>query len=257
MRMPCSSPDALIHELGITEPSELDLEAIAFHCGAHVRYRPLDGCAARIIGKGDHAIISVDVSCSPERKRFSVAHELGHWINDRGGTYLACAAGDITSAPRGQVVREKLANQFAAELLLPHSMFKPRARNRPITFDTVKDLADEFSTSRTATAIRLVQLGSLPGMVACYDQTGRKWFQRGPDVPEFFYPVKELNPDTDAFEVLFGNATQQRPSLADAGSWIDRRDAGNYNLIEHSIRIRDSVLTLLWWKNEAQIREAG
>lgn len=41
--------ERLLQELGITEPSEIDLDAIAFHAGARVRYRPLDGCEARIM----------------------------------------------------------------------------------------------------------------------------------------------------------------------------------------------------------------
>lgn len=251
-----SSPDSILNQLGITEPSEIDLEAIAFYCGTFVEYRKLDGCAARIIGKDDQGIISVDSACSPERQRFSVAHELGHWMYDRGGTYQTCQVGDITSVPNS-IDREKRANQFAADLLMPNSMFKPRAKNRPISFNTVNDLAGEFCSSRTATAIRLVQLGSLPGMVVCFGQSGRKWFQRGPYVPNIFYPLKELSHDTEAFEVLFSNVTQHMPTLADAGSWIDRPDAGKYTVMEHSIKIGEDVLTLLWWKNEAQIEDAS
>ena len=44
------SPESLIDELGITEPDEIDVEAIAYHCGALIQYRHLDGCAARIVG---------------------------------------------------------------------------------------------------------------------------------------------------------------------------------------------------------------
>jgi hypothetical protein len=52
--------ERLLQELGVTEPGEIDLEAIAFHLGAHVRYRTLDGCEARIIGSNDTAIITVN-----------------------------------------------------------------------------------------------------------------------------------------------------------------------------------------------------
>lgn len=37
----------VLKELGVTEPSEIDVDAIAWSLGARVKYRPLDGCEAR------------------------------------------------------------------------------------------------------------------------------------------------------------------------------------------------------------------
>ena len=45
-----SPAERLLQELGVTEPDEIDLEAIAYYVNARVRYRRLDGCEARIIG---------------------------------------------------------------------------------------------------------------------------------------------------------------------------------------------------------------
>lgn len=70
--------ERLLRGLGITEPQEIDVEAIAWELGARIKYRPLDNCEARIIGKGDRAIITVNSRSWPRRQRFSVAHELGH-----------------------------------------------------------------------------------------------------------------------------------------------------------------------------------
>lgn len=42
-------PPELLRDLGIREPKDLDIEAIAEYCGATVVYRPLEGCEARII----------------------------------------------------------------------------------------------------------------------------------------------------------------------------------------------------------------
>ena len=61
----------LLDELGVNGPEEIDIEAIAHHCGCKVRYRHLDGCAARLVGAGDQAIISVDEDSGPERRRYS------------------------------------------------------------------------------------------------------------------------------------------------------------------------------------------
>ena len=46
---------ALLEELGISEPQEINIEAIAECCGATIIYEPLKGCEARILGHGDRA----------------------------------------------------------------------------------------------------------------------------------------------------------------------------------------------------------
>ena len=54
------SPQRLLDELGITEPEDIEIEPIAFHVGALIKYAPLMGCEARILGAGDRAIITVN-----------------------------------------------------------------------------------------------------------------------------------------------------------------------------------------------------
>lgn len=80
----------LLKELGITEPSEIDIEAIAQHCDATVTYGNLSGSEARIVGSEDSAIITVNQSTSRGRERFSAAHELAHWLRDAGEVALLC-----------------------------------------------------------------------------------------------------------------------------------------------------------------------
>jgi Zn-dependent peptidase ImmA (M78 family) len=153
---------ALLDDLGITEPDEIMIEALAAHCGATIIEQPLSGCEARLIGYGDKAIITVNSSSSIERRRFSAAHELGHWVRDKGRVAAACSEEMLVTRWQDKD-RETSANRFAANLLLPDRIFRPRAKNRPITLHTVQELGFAFKTSITATAIRVVELGSIPG----------------------------------------------------------------------------------------------
>src|SRR5437867_9520652 len=82
--------ETILEELGIENPEDIDVEAIAQYCGATVVYEDLGGCEARILGYGDRAIIAVNESSPRVRQRFSVGHELGHWMNDRGRASFAC-----------------------------------------------------------------------------------------------------------------------------------------------------------------------
>lgn len=248
--------DALLEELGITEPEEIDVEAIAYHCGAIVKYRPLNGCAARIVGSDDRAIITVDDASIPGRQRFSIGHELGHWMRDRGKAAFLCKDKDLASSWSYRSDPESMANRYAADLLMPMFMFKPAAGDQPITFNTVSALAEQFQVSKTAAAIRLVEAGIYPAIVACYGKAGRKWFSRGPDVPDSIWPVDELDHETAAFELLFGGIEQDRPTTSDASSWVTHRDSDRYTIVESSIKTGDdSIVTLIWWKNESQITD--
>ena len=91
--MKLSPAERLLRLYGIVAPGQIDLEVIAFDQGVSVKRRPLTGCEARILGRGDRAIITVDNRQSKTRQRFSTAHELGHWHHHRGKT-LACRSTD-------------------------------------------------------------------------------------------------------------------------------------------------------------------
>jgi hypothetical protein len=246
------SPVELLDDLGVTEPDEIIIEALAAHCGATVIQQPLSGCEARLIGYGDKAIITVNSSSSLERRRFSAAHELGHWLRDRGKVSAACSEEMLAAQWQGKD-RESGANRFAANLLLPEHIFRSRAKNRPITLPTVRGLGSVFKTSITATAIRVVELGSLPGMVLCSNTKGRLWFVRGPDVPEVLFPLRAPGKGSVAYDLLQGKREIESAEV-DADSWIDHLDAARYTVHEDSIYIaKGLVLTMLWWKDESQI----
>ena len=240
-----TAAERLLQDLGITEPSEIDLEAIAFHLGARVRYRKLEGCEARIIGRNDAAIITIGKDCSDRRRRFSLAHEIGHWTHHKGQT-LVCRVEEST--PQGKMSPERVANNYAADLLMPRYLFDPAARVYPkLNFKTVHEIADTFHTSRSATAIRLVESGHSPAFLVCHGLKGRKWFARGPDVPPRWFPRDDLDADSFAFGVLYGKKPDDpMPRIIDADAWFDRRDAGKFTVHEQTIRTAtDEILTLV------------
>jgi Zn-dependent peptidase ImmA (M78 family) len=89
------------------------------------------------------------------RQRFTVAHELGHWIchaQERPEAAPAyCRADEIGPDPQAKV-REREANIFAAELLMPENAVRSRA-------DDEHDLAARFGVSQEAMAWRLYNFG--------------------------------------------------------------------------------------------------
>jgi hypothetical protein len=139
IRNDLTAPELLLQELGVTESNDIDLEPIAYHIGCEVRYRRLDGCEACILGAGDRAIITITTYTSKTRQRFSLSHELGHWHYHRGRSSI-CRPDDIASQTRSPLDRERIADGYAADLLLPRYLFEPRliGAARP-SFTTLSD----------------------------------------------------------------------------------------------------------------------
>lgn len=217
-------------------------------------YQHLRGCEARIVGTATRAIITVNDAAPLPRRRFSIGHELGHWMHDRRKVAFACEAASIGSPWDEVLDPEAKANRYAANLLMPVKMFKPRAAGRPMEFATVRALAETFQTSLTATAIRLMEQGSFPALLVCTDAAGRRlWFTRGANVPETVWPLDEPGRNTVAHDLLTGGAATS-PENVYADQWLARTDRHAYRLQEDSIKgPAGQVLSLLWWTNEAPL----
>lgn len=247
--------EQLLQELGVTEPKEIDLEAIAYYVGARIRHRPLNGCEARIVGSGNQAIITVNANSPYRRNRFSIAHELGHWKHHRG-TCLVCRAED--DRRRTATSPEHVANKYASDLLLPRYLFRPIARQFPKpTLGNIKTISDEFEVSLTAAAIRYVDEDYASALLVCHSTKGIKWFVRAPSVPARWFPRDDLDAASFAFGILHGNnLADPMPRKIGADAWFSRQEAANFDVFEQSVRSgNDEVLTLLHIRNEEMLEE--
>lgn len=248
--------EQLLQSLGVTDPRDIDLEAIAFDQGAMVKYRPLNGCEARIVGYGDRAVITVDNRRLKSRVRFSTAHELGHWHSHRGRSVM-CRPEDIGNPSRSPIDPERVADSYAADLLLPRYLFVPRADTLGrTTFEALDRLTEEFSTSITATAIRLVEYGPEPAMLVCHGPFGRKWFNRPRNIPERWFPREDLDADSYGFDVLHGDLRRSRRALIGADAWFERRGADQFELYEQTFKVSDDeILTILVFKDDEMLED--
>lgn len=227
------------------------MEAIAWHLGAKVKYERLEHCEARIVGADDAAIITVNKKASHQRQRFSICHELGHWIYHRR-RMLLCQADEIERPSMESSNMERAADRFASELLMPSYLFAPIAQSfgRP-SMHVVRKLSEVFNTSQTATAIRLVETNQQPLILVSYGRGGRRWFTRSQTVSRDWMPNSELRSTSSAFNMIFGKGSQAMPPRSmDASAWFNRWDASRFELVEESVRVAAAeVLTLLSFKD--------
>lgn len=100
---------------------------------------------------GPKHVIVVNANDSPERRRFTICHEIGHLVlglpTAHDGTF------HIESYAK-RAPSEILCDVFAAELLLPWRHFGPRLEDLEITFESITGLADDFEASLTCTGSR-------------------------------------------------------------------------------------------------------
>jgi hypothetical protein len=250
---PVTPAERVLMTLGITEPKDIDLDAIAWTRGAVVNYRPIDRCEATIVGSKRRAVISVNSRSMPERRRFSLAHELGHWHHHRGRV-LFCGKKDVCNFANDALNPERQADGFASDLILPSYMVDPRLRKmKRLTLSAARELADEFCASLTATLFKVTQLNRFPIVIVCHSKTRRRWFERAPMIQPWWFPAKFLDPQTFAADMLFKSASEQEfPRKMPADAWFDFKGCDRFEVEEQSFLLPDEeVLTVLKLPDEA------
>lgn len=248
--------EALISELGISAPQEIDVEAIAMDSGVEVQYARLSGCEASLVGFEDRAIATINPSSVRGRERFSIAHEIGHWHLHRGRSFQ-CRADDADLNLASDRVVEKEADTFAAHLLMPQPIFLPLVKQigNP-NFKQLGDLAASFETSLMATALRLVNVNTLPVIVASYTKGGRRWSLPAADIPKRWFMKRELDEDTLTFDLLHKGTEVRYLGKTPADAWFQNDDAGRYEVLEQSVMSKaGDALVLLYL--EPKMMEAG
>lgn len=257
MNRKLSLAERTLQELGVERPDEIDLEAIAWELGARVKYRQLHSCEARIVGRGDRAIITVDEDAIPRRQRFSIAHELGHWHFHRGRC-LICRSDEIGDARRSVTDPERVADDYASDMLIPRYMLDPliRGMTRP-TLKAIRDVSDAFNASLTATLLKIVEFDHFPIIVICHSTSGRRWFRRAACIPERWFPRQDLDHETFAFTALFGGKPDTGgPRRIPAEAWFDGLEARHFDVFEETFQVaKDQICTVLFINDPKMLRE--
>jgi predicted transcriptional regulator len=112
-----------------------------------------------------------ECACSRGRRRFTIAHECGHWVLHIAGNHaVCCRAQDVAEQEIDDTAkvlqlrrREAEANAFARELLMPEPLVHEQAR---ATNCNLAAMAERFYVSVPAIRLRLLTLGLLPTWMA-------------------------------------------------------------------------------------------
>ncbi len=156
--LPLAEASRIWNLYGLKAPEEMVLEDLAMAMNIFVVDARLDSAAARLVRKGDYGLIRVsDQIRYSGQRRFAIAHEIGHFqLHKKVSQLLACTDADIQVSYRSSPY-EIEASIFAGALLMPTEVFRERVGRQLPRADVIKDLAQQFDTSLTATALRYVE----------------------------------------------------------------------------------------------------
>lgn len=160
------SPAALaarIHELDPDLPVDFSIEEVCRRLDIEgIEDKSVSSFAAMLLMHPDKAWGSIVAAqgTPPRRRRFSIGHELGHFLllshRPRDGAQFACSHADLRLENTREANRAKKmeaeANRFAAQLLMPPARIRANLRTRRPDLAEVLRLADKFNISKAAMA---------------------------------------------------------------------------------------------------------
>lgn len=130
-----------------------------------VRVVPLEEVEdARLVHRRGRPRIEFNPNRSPERVRFSVAHELAHLIFPDAADQVRYRAHSAEARPDDWQI-ELLCNLAAAEILMPTGSFPELADDPDLDINRLMHLRSEFMVSAESALLRVVRLTSLPAAV--------------------------------------------------------------------------------------------
>lgn len=191
-------------------------------------------------------------------RRFTVAHELGHYFLD-GHCEHIFADGKIRHQSDSGFTSddhcEREADTFAAALLMPETLFRTACSRVKPGLKAVETLAEQCVTSLTATAIRYAVLSEDPIAVICSENNrvkfsfmsetlkarrGLTWIKKHSGVPE---ETATARFNKDLKNVAQGKRVTSSSSM---DAWFDC--GGSLEVIEEVVGLGNygRTLTVLW-----------
>jgi Zn-dependent peptidase ImmA (M78 family) len=187
------------------------------------------------------------------RGRFTLAHELGHYIIDihRIGLMMGLLEPhhSITNQKQFNEI-EREADYFASCLLMPEERFQKDTYRKKFCFDLINSLSKEYNVSITACAFRFAQIGSHPIMIIYAESGIIKWVYNSDDFPYKYLLNNKKISDSFVMGEYFNNTATEISKTAqiwaiDCFDYVKSEDS-NKKFYEHCITHKNSALSIVW-----------
>jgi Zn-dependent peptidase ImmA (M78 family) len=227
------------------------IEAYVEHVGAVLRPRhdlEPDEPGWCFESNGKH-YICVNAKDREERQRFTTCHELAHIVLGLPSEHMELPWWSYAKRSPNEI----FCDVFAAELLLPHKLFKPLVEKVDISLAAVDDLAKRFVASNMATGSRFATLVSAPCAFVLSEKGKVRYASRSTtlrDANAWISPRMAL-PRGSLSERVRAGGTCDGPEETEADVWFDDWDRGGL-LLEDARHLKqwDQTVALLWFQDE-------
>lgn len=243
----------LLAETFVSQPSDIDVAALAFKAGRLIIEQDgLVGADGRLVADvKSGGKIRVKSGVAIERFRFTVSHEIGHCRLHAGGFIDRTDSGK-TFGIWNDASEEAEANTFAGELLLPKDLFIPRIEGKNPSIALIDKIASDFNASRLATAVQYIQYTNEAVALVVSHGWDIEWSRRAKD---FWPKVKSgrVSKDSAAGERLAGISGDSRRMVdTPAYAWLVGYDHSEKDVKEYSVYLDyyNRTVTLLWWDDD-------
>lgn len=144
------------------------IEKCAKHLGINLESLELDDDVAGFLLLKDNNVANIGYNKNHvlNRRRFTIAHEIAHYILHAKNSKLFVDKEEKVlyrdgNSSTGELVQEREANAFAAALLMPQKLILQEVEKykRESTEKFISSLAKTFKVSQQAITIRLTNLG--------------------------------------------------------------------------------------------------
>jgi Zn-dependent peptidase ImmA (M78 family) len=163
---------------------DVDLKVLIQSRGAFYEEAEISGKDGRIVSHGGRSIITINSSITDiGKKRFTAAHELGHFELHKNLAVVADTQYELANWYQSGS-HEKEANEFASELLMPTSLFQGQCKNQKFSPKLLVALAETFKVSRTAAILKFLKSGNHPIMIACTLSNRIQWIKMSKSMEE-------------------------------------------------------------------------
>ena len=249
---------SLMKEWEIIDPHEIDLESIALDLGIYIKESSIQGSAARLICLGDTAVITVNKDI-PElgRKRFGIAHEIGHFVLHRSKSQVkVCTEEHFLEWYKGSV-DEKEASIFASELIMPSEIFQRYCKVKSPSIDSIIELSRDFNTSVSATAIRFVKYSNSPCAIIASCEKKIIWYAKSENFDYWIVPIgTAVHKYSCAFDYFSTGRVPDKAEVVNGIAWMEDIDKGkNVYFYEQALAMPNyaTVLSLIWVKEDNNV----
>ena len=112
------------------------------------------------------------------RKKFIIAHELGHYfLHGKEITFACLNINEVFNRYQYIDYTERQANEFASEILLPQKELVNNLPTTTISFDNIEKIARKYEVSLTFASIKSVENSKTENEVLLYyKDNSLKWF---------------------------------------------------------------------------------